>query len=61
MDRLDQRAEECKVKIQESIQKKKQVFMGGKIGGESKTFRDEITENITKVKKIRDEKKLCID
>lgn len=61
MDKLDKRAEECKFGIGDGIAKKKQVFMGGKIGGQSKTFRDEITENISKVKGLRDEKKAVID
>ena len=33
MDKFDQRAEECKSKIQEGRDGKKKVFLGGKLGG----------------------------
>jgi len=35
MDKLDLKAEECKVKIDDGRAKRKQVFMGGKIGGQN--------------------------
>ncbi len=61
MDKLDQKAEEFKARIQDGIQKKKQINLGGKIGTQNKTFKDEINDNITKVKKLRDEKKGYVD
>lgn len=56
MEKMDRKADEMKGKIHENINKKKGVFMGSNIGGKSKTYRDEITDNINKVKELRDQK-----
>jgi uncharacterized coiled-coil DUF342 family protein len=54
MEKLDRKADEMKGNIHESINKKKGIFMGSNIGGKSKTYRDEITDNINKVKELRE-------
>jgi len=48
-------------KIHDNIAKKKNVFMGAPIGSSSKTYRQDITENIDEVKKLRDRKRKLLD
>lgn len=61
MSELDGKAAQLKTVIDESFNKRKQVYEGGKVEGENITFRDIIGRNIDEVKKLRDEKKAHLD
>ena len=61
MEGHDRKAEELRIRIHENIQKKKGVFMGASIGSSSKTYRENINENIDEVKKLREKKRKLLD
>ena len=55
---LDKQAQDLRGTIDESHQKRSQVYQNGKRDGEDVTFKDLITKNIDEVKKLRNEKKV---
>lgn len=61
MEQMDRKAEELRIRIHENIQRKKGVFVNAPIGSSNKTYRENINENIDKVKKLRDAKRKFLD